>query len=50
MKTVNKTSCDIRWQMPNMLQDLNDADDLCLLSNTISDMQEKLNTLDTGIS
>ncbi|XP_068619928.1 uncharacterized protein [Battus philenor] len=55
MNTTNKGKRrGIEWGLSNILEDLDYADDLCLLSHTHADMQTKLDdlrrkTLETGL-
>lgn len=45
MEKVNLIKKGIRWQLMSTLEDLDYADDLCILTHNFSDMQEKLNRL-----
>lgn len=45
MRSVCARRRGIEWGISNVLEDLDYADDLCLLSHTLADMQSKLNDL-----
>lgn len=46
MRTVNQTKQGIQWGLTEQLDDLDYADDLCLLSHTFQGIQRKLCELD----
>lgn len=46
MKAVNQQPRGIRWNLYTRLEDLDYADDLCLLSHTYNEMQAKLDLLE----
>jgi hypothetical protein len=45
MKKTTKTPCGIQWTMSTRLEDLDFADDICLISQRESDMKDKLKNL-----
>lgn len=45
MRKVNNTKCGISWTMSERLEDLDFADDICLMSQTANDMEQKLRQL-----
>jgi hypothetical protein len=45
MKKSTKTPCGIQWTMSTRLEDLDFADDICLISQRESDMKDKLKNL-----
>ena len=49
MKETTKTEIrDITWTLSNVLEDIDFADDICLLSQSHNDMQQKTNDLDAN--
>ena len=48
-KTVSRTGTGVRWDFTTVLEDLDFADDIALLSSTMNHLQEKTTKLETNV-